>query len=64
MIERVLSGRRNGTEYEHLTEVCNFEVGVVRGYVRMGGKVEGHPVSFCCVFFAVGGGCGSVEKGS
>ncbi|GMH98751.1 hypothetical protein TrVE_jg2076 [Triparma verrucosa] len=65
MIERVIGGRRIGTEYEHLTEVCNFEVGVVRGYVRMGGKVEGHPVSFCCVFFVGGGGVVVVfEKGS
>ncbi|GMI03315.1 hypothetical protein TrLO_g13967, partial [Triparma laevis f. longispina] len=40
MIEKVLGGRRIGTEYEHLTEVCNFEVGVVRAYVRMGGRLR------------------------
>lgn len=47
LIDRALCGRRGEgvTEYEHLTEVCNLEEGVVRAYVELGKKVEGYPVS-------------------
>ena len=47
---------RGITEYEHLVEVCNLEEGVIRAYVGLGNKVEGHPVSvdvrFVCFFCA------------
>ena len=47
LIDRALCGRRGEgvTEYEHLTEVCNLEEGVVRAYVELGNEVGGYPVS-------------------